>query len=103
MFEVTVLQDHSNFLINPPKIYSLRKIWKFHLISWCGSFAEKNRPKLCGNCAFPINRHTRKLSEIALFYAVICFINISLKLQNIISHLRKYKNFLFCIFDDFVH
>ena len=28
-------------------------------------------PKLCGNCAFPQNFHTRKLGEITAFYAVI--------------------------------
>ena len=29
------------------------------------------RPKLCGNCAFPQNFHTRKLGEISVFYAVV--------------------------------
>ena len=29
-----------------------------------------NRSKLCGNCAFPQNFHTRKLAEITVFYAV---------------------------------
>ena len=28
------------------------------------------RPKLCGNCAFPQNFHTRKLGEITVFIAV---------------------------------
>ena len=28
------------------------------------------RLKLCGNCAFPQNLHTRKLGEIGVFYAV---------------------------------
>ena len=32
-----------------------------------GQFAT--RPKLCGNCAFPQNFHTRKLGEITAFYA----------------------------------
>ena len=27
-------------------------------------------PKLCGNCAFLQNFHTRKLGEITVFYAV---------------------------------
>ena len=36
---------------------------------------EKNRnfanhPKLCGNCAFPQNFHTRKLGEITVFFSV---------------------------------
>ena len=29
------------------------------------------RAKLCQNCAFPKNFHTRKLGEITVFYAVI--------------------------------
>ena len=33
-----------------------------------------NRPKLCGNCAFPKNFHTRKLGEITVFYAALSFI-----------------------------
>ena len=28
------------------------------------------RPKLCGNCAFPQNFHTRKLGEITVFFTV---------------------------------
>ena len=31
---------------------------------------QNHRPKLCGNCAFPKNFHTRKLGEITVFYAV---------------------------------
>ena len=48
----------------------------FHLISWCENFVEKAQfphaipPKLCGNCAFPQNFHTRKLGEIVAFSAV---------------------------------
>ena len=30
-----------------------------------------NRPKLCGNCAFPQSFHTRKSSEITVFFAVV--------------------------------
>ena len=30
-----------------------------------------NHPKLCGNCAFQPNFHTRKLGEILVFYAVV--------------------------------
>ena len=29
-----------------------------------------DRLKICGNCAFPQNFHTRKLGEISVFYAV---------------------------------
>ena len=28
------------------------------------------RSKLCGNCAFPQNLHTKKLGEITVFYAM---------------------------------
>ena len=37
-------------------------VWKF-----CG---KTNRPKLCGNCAFPQNLHTRKFGETTVFFAV---------------------------------
>ena len=43
-------------------------VWKF-----CGKTQfplSANRPKLCGNCAFPQNFHTMKLGEITVFYAV---------------------------------
>ena len=29
-----------------------------------------NRPKLCGNCAFPQNFSSKELGEISVFYAV---------------------------------
>ena len=32
--------------------------------------APSNCPKLCGNCAFPQNFHTRKLGELTALYAV---------------------------------
>ena len=32
---------------------------------------KANRPKLCGNCAFPQKFHTKKLGEITVFYAVV--------------------------------
>ena len=43
-------------------------VWEF-----CG---KANHPKLCGNCAFEQNFHTKKLGEITLFFVVyssICF------------------------------
>ena len=51
------------------------KIPKFHLIFRGGNFEETKifhrvsdgRQKLCGNCAFPQNFHTRKLDEITVF------------------------------------
>ena len=45
------------------KITLLRKIPKFHLISWCGNVYH---PKLCGNCSFPQNFHTKKSDEISV-------------------------------------
>ena len=30
-----------------------------------------NRPKLCRNCAFPQNLHTRKLGEVTAFFALV--------------------------------
>ena len=46
-------------------------VWKF-----CGkTISVEFRsifPKLCGNCAFPQNFHTRKLGAILVFYAVHC-------------------------------
>ena len=51
----------------------LRTLCKIPEILW--KFCEKaqfpNRPKLCGNCAFPQNFPTRKLGEITVFYAVV--------------------------------
>ena len=57
---------------------ALRKISKFHLMSWFGNIMETQfsqsfgwyTRKLCGSCAFPENFYTRKLGEITVFYAV---------------------------------
>ena len=57
---------------------------QFYLISWCRNFVERYSfcicsfilklciciLKLCGNCAFPQNFHTRKLGEITVFNVV---------------------------------
>ena len=40
-------------------------------------------PKLCGNCAFPQNFHTRKLGEITVFFAMLLFITITLLISPI--------------------
>ena len=49
-------------------IHTLRKSLKFHLIPWCGNFAEMPETllKLCIPKTFDI----RKLGEISIFYAV---------------------------------
>ena len=42
-------------------------------ILWKSTVSAKfraNLPKLCGNCAFPQNLHTRKSVEITVFFAV---------------------------------
>ena len=42
-------------------------------ILWKGTVSAEfraNHPKLCGNCSFPQNFHTRKFGEISVFYAV---------------------------------
>ena len=43
----------------------------FLVYKFCGK--EAIRPKLCGNCSFPQNLHTRKLGEITVFYVVCKF------------------------------
>ena len=44
-------------------------VWKFcRKAQFQYSFGQI--AKLCGNCAFPQNFHTRKLGEIMVFYAV---------------------------------
>ena len=61
----------------------LHKIPEFHLITWCGILWKRtvfvefraNRPKLCENCAFLQNFHTRKLGEISVSYAVYVLSN----------------------------
>ena len=65
----------------------LRKIPYFYLISWRGNFVERHsfRMKLCGNCAFPQNFHTRKLCEVTVFFVVL--VNE--------MHLKFIKNVLF--------
>ena len=42
-------------------------------VLWKGTvsaYFRANRPKLCGNCSFPQNFHTRKLGEITVFFVV---------------------------------
>ena len=53
-------------------------VWKF-----CGKAQFPNRPKLCGNCVFPQNFHTMRLSEITLFFAVRNATTYDFTLQNL--------------------
>ena len=39
------------------------------------------RPKLCGNCAYPQNFHTKKLGEIAVFYALVFTVLVNRKVN----------------------
>ena len=63
------------------------------LISQCGNFVEntvfpkflENRPKLCGNCGFLQNFHTRKLSAITVIYAV------NIQLINSVFYIRQFN------------
>ena len=57
-----------------PTWFLVNFIWKI-LVPAVSSFEVKKeiRPKLCGNCAFPQNFHTRKLGEIRIFCAVLDF------------------------------
>ena len=57
-------------------------VWTFS-----GKTDFENRPKLCGNCAFPQNVHTRKLGEITVFFAVLHTVRVT---RNV-TKLRKEK------------
>ena len=58
--------------------YSLRKIQKFHLVYWCGKFAETysfwrvsgESPKTMRKLCLPQNFHTTKLGENTVFHVV---------------------------------
>ena len=49
----------------------------FLMLKFCG---KANSPKLCGNCGFPQNFHTRKLGEILVFHAM----NLCVKLHGFV-------------------
>ena len=50
---------------------------------FCGKAQFRvNRPKLCKNCAFPQNFHTRKLDDITVLYAVKAMSNWNLSYHN---------------------
>ena len=69
----------------------LQKRLQFQLTFWCGNFVDKQGNCSCKSCMFPKNFHTRKLSQISVFYAVK-----NLKLQH--SHVSENRLELF-IFD----
>ena len=61
-----------------------------------------NRPKLCGNCAFPQNFHTRKLGQIRYFTQwtpTDCFKSLLFLKENNNSHsIQQYNSTLFAEF-----
>ena len=60
------------FLVSKTKIYIQKGASNsdgFYAIQVILSFAI--HPKLCGDCSFPQNLHTRKLVEITVFFAVL--------------------------------
>ena len=72
-----------------------------------------NRPKLCGNCAFPQNFRTRKSGEIMVYFPVfgtiiltsvseICHILIAFLRHTWNEHLKKYNVNLICNQKSFV-
>ena len=46
---------------------------QFDLISWCENFVEKDFSRDYAETAFPQIFHTRKVSQITVFYAVSTF------------------------------
>ena len=67
---------------------SLRKILKFHLMSWCGNFVERHSlrivsgdsPETMRKLCLSTNFHTMKLGEITVFYTV-CVVGNYFKLK----------------------
>ena len=62
-----------NFFLAASLVFPLHFLQTKELWTSCNNFFKDdtaNRPKLCGNCAFAQNFHTRKLGEITVFFAV---------------------------------
>ena len=67
-------------------------------MSWCGntmkrhnfSIVSTNRPKLCGNCAFLQNFHTKKLGENYGIFRSDCYLS---KVAHLDSSLHKKRSF----------
>ena len=71
------------------KFYKIRCL-KLQIFKW------ENRPKLCENCVFPQNFHTRKLVEITAFFAV---------LNKVIHQITRNRTFASCnkFYDNFFY
>ena len=67
IFGDSLLSDSTNTLMLNSIVdcHTLRKIPKFHLISWCGNFEERYSFRIVSGDS------PRKLGEISVFYAVI--------------------------------
>ena len=48
-------------------------------------------PKLCGNCAFPQNFHTRKLGEITIFYGSLRCEQVLFRFYSDSIHTRNFQ------------
>ena len=62
------------------KVYEIPSV---RLIGFYGKISKKFRMshlKLCGNCAFPQNFHTREVGEITVFFTVRNFLIFRMKL-----------------------
>ena len=77
MFITRLISSFMKFLSNVILIAKvLRKVVPYYL-EWNHTLRKiPNCPKLCGNCAFPQNFHTRKSGEITVFFALIAFWNL---------------------------
>ena len=75
------------------------KIRKFHLISWCENFKGMQSfcrawgdflTKLCGDCAFRQNFHTRNFGENMVFYAMYVGYFLSLLTLSVLQRDQRY-------------
>ena len=74
-FHSKALRQIFDRVLNTP-LGILGKIPQFQLIFWCGNFVEQH------------SFHTRKLGEITVFYAVVCFEEKITKRLNCLRYLK---------------
>ena len=85
---IDVSQGTPLFTPNFTKFPSVEILWKSTVSTWFRAI----HPKLCGNCTFPQNFHTRKLGEITVFYAVLITPNFTTNYESV----RNYFINRFC-------
>ena len=70
----------------------MRKLPKFHLISWCGNFVEVHSFRVwkLAETAFPPNLHNKNLGKILVF----CAMHLKQILSSRIKNKIKYMAFL---------